>query len=371
MTQLFDSVYDLHRSRLELLPQLDRPKLGFSSIYMPEELLYAAGIAPFRLTGETRTVSSEASSILSNNFCSYILSCFSEGLDEVYSFADGHVFLDTCDMRKRLYEVWQKHVGGQFYHLLELPKDTKPASFSYYRFQLKRLLGDLEEHYGVTIDEEALRGAIRLCNESRRLLRTASRMRNEGILPIQSMQLLELVKAGSAGMKEEFNRRLSAALREYEGVEAPASPNGCKVLISGSYFDNPSILEVIERTGARIVCEDLSTGFNYFAGEINEDAEDPLSAIADYYLGKAVSARMIDADRRAAHIRDLVEEHEIDAVLYVSLKFCDTNLMDYPYIRHSLAQQGIPVLFIESEQHMTNIQSIRTRIQTFFETRIS
>lgn len=370
MTHLFDSVFALHRNRLERLPLINKPKLGFSSIYTPEEVLHAAGIVPFRVTGETRSVSSDATSLLSNNFCSYILSCLSEGMDEVYHFSDGHIFVDTCDMRKRLYEVWQKSVGDSFHYLLELPKDVKASSKSYYRWQIERLISELEKRYSCTIGETELRNAIRLCNESRRLLQKAFRLRNQGILPINSIDMLELVKASSSGFKEEFNEKLEAILHTYEGHIVPAPVQGCNVLLSGSYFDNANILEVIERTGARIVYEDMSTGYKYFEGEIDENTE-PLEAIADYYLDKATSARMIDTDRRLAHILYLIREHNVDAVLYLSLKFCDTNLIDYPYIRHSLAQLGIPVLFIESERHMTNIQSIKTRIQTFFETRIS
>ncbi|MEK3903808.1 2-hydroxyacyl-CoA dehydratase subunit D [Paenibacillus sp. FSL R7-0179] len=370
MTHLFDSVFALHQDRLERLPLINQPKLGYSSIYTPEEVLYAAGVVPFRITGDTRTVNSDATSLLSNNFCSYILSCLSEGLEQVYSFSDGHIFVDTCDMRKRLYEVWQKSVGDSFHYLLELPKDVKESSKSYYRWQIERLIKELEERYSCTIGQTELRNAIRLCNKSRRLLQKTCRMRNQGILPMNSVDMLELVKAGSSGFKEEFNEKLEAILQIYEGVEIPAHTEGCNVLLTGSYFDNANILEVIERTGARVVYEDMSTGYKYFEGEIDENAE-PLEAIASYYLDKATSARMIDADRRLAHIQHLIREHNVDAVLYLSLKFCDTNLIDYPYIRHSLAQLGIPVLFIESERHMTNIQSIKTRIQTFFETRIS
>ncbi|MGC5327089.1 2-hydroxyacyl-CoA dehydratase subunit D [Brevibacillus sp. SYSU BS000544] len=369
MTHLLDSVFALHQNRLERLPLVNKPKLGFSSIYTPEEVLYAAGVVPFRITGETRNVSSDATSLLSNNFCSYILSCMSEGLDQVYSFSDGHIFLDTCDMRKRMYEVWEKNVGDSFHYLLELPKDVKETSKSYYRWQIERLIQELEKRYSCTIGETELRNAIQLCNQSRRLLQKACRMRNQGILPMKSIEMLELVKASNSGLKEEFNEKLEAILQSLEGVEVPDSTKHFNVLLTGSYFDNASILEIIENTGARIVYEDMSTGYKYFEGEIDED-RDPLEAIADYYLEKATSARMIDSDRRLAHIQQIIREYNVNAVLYLPLKFCDTNLIDYPYIRHSLAQLGIPVLFIESERHMTNIQSIKTRIQTFFETRM-
>jgi benzoyl-CoA reductase/2-hydroxyglutaryl-CoA dehydratase subunit BcrC/BadD/HgdB len=65
-----------------------------------------------------------------------------------------------------------------------------------------------------------------------------------------------------------------------------------------------------------------------------------------------------------------VHEYKADSVIYYALKFCDTNLHDYPYIKDRLRREKIPVLFIEGERNTTNIAGTRTRIETFLESRM-
>jgi len=93
-----EDVLDLHRDRLALLAGIDRPKIGYLSIQTPEEILLAAGAVPFRLTGEFSTETDGASVYLGSNYCSYVLSCFGEGLAGVYGFADAVVFVDALTM---------------------------------------------------------------------------------------------------------------------------------------------------------------------------------------------------------------------------------------------------------------------------------
>ncbi|MGC2781840.1 MAG: 2-hydroxyacyl-CoA dehydratase family protein, partial [Bradyrhizobium sp.] len=78
----------------------------------------------------------------------------------------------------------------------------------------------------------------------------------------------------------------------------------------------------------------------------------------------------LDTDVRMQHILDLAREYRVDSIIYYVLKFCDTNLHDYPYIKRRLQAEKIPVLFIEGERNATNIAGTRTRIQTFIESRM-
>ncbi|WP_025689136.1 2-hydroxyacyl-CoA dehydratase subunit D [Paenibacillus zanthoxyli] len=358
----------MNRNRAEFVKSAGRPAIGWLSIYTPEEILDAAGLVPFRITGEFAQNTSEAGSMLCSNFCSYLLHSLSEGIEGIYDFADGMVIVDECDWRKRLYEAWKKQLNPPFTYFLELPKVITPESKAYFRLQLKKWVAALESHYQIQITGEALRRSISLHNETRTLLQRLYKLRQSDRSPVTGMEALQIMKAATAGRKEEFNRELARFLDDVEARNEPqAKPH--RVLVCGSYFDQPELVEIIEQTGARIVCEDTSIGIKYAEGRIEEN-EDPLTAIADYYLEKATCARMYDSDIRLNHLLDLIETYKADSVIYFTLKFCDIYLMDYPYVMSRLQQQGISVLFIEGEQQMSNIQSIKTRVQTFLETRM-
>jgi benzoyl-CoA reductase/2-hydroxyglutaryl-CoA dehydratase subunit BcrC/BadD/HgdB len=364
-----EGVVNIYRNRFDLLKAADSPKIGWVSIDTPEEILLAAGVIPFRMTGEVGTTTDEAGARLSNNYCSYVLSCLSEGLAGVYDFADGVVFADACDMRKRLWESWARDIPSSTSYFLELPNDASDISKEYFALQLRKLIKAMERRYEREIGEDALRESIGTCNRSRSLMRRLYQYKRGNRQVLSGEESIQVVKAATTGLKDLFNANMSVLLDALEAAEHPAARKRHRVMICGSYFDHKGIIDTIEATGADLVCEDISNGIKYFEGQIDEDAE-PVAAIADYYLEKNTSARRLDTDVRMQHILDLVREYRVDSIIYYALKFCDTNLHDYPYIKERLREEKIPVLFIEGERNVTNIAGMRTRIQTFLESRM-
>ncbi|SHK22902.1 2-hydroxyacyl-CoA dehydratase subunit D [Paramaledivibacter caminithermalis] len=370
MRDILESIVNMNEDRINSLKRINKPRMGWISIYTPEEILYAAGITTFRITGERGINTTDANALLSNNYCSYVLSCLSEGIDGVYDFAEGVIFVDACDMRKRLYEAWTRNLKLNYSFFIELPRDINKLSREYYKLQLHNLRKSLETHFDLKISEENLSDAIKTFNKSRKLLQQMYELRKSDFPLISGNDAINIVKASTCGLREEFNEKMDILLKKIEDAQIRTGKlKKHRVMMCGSYFDNSDIIDVIEKTGAILVCEDISNGIKYFEGQINENNE-PIDAIADYYLDKATCARMLDINKRFEHLYKLIQEYNVDSVIYFSLKFCDTNLMDYPIIRKKLNEKGIPVLFIEGEQHMTNIESIKTRIQTFLETRM-
>jgi benzoyl-CoA reductase/2-hydroxyglutaryl-CoA dehydratase subunit BcrC/BadD/HgdB len=363
------AVTDLYANRLELLSAAPGPKIGWLSIDTPEEILLAAGAIPFRLTGEDGTCTDEAGARLSNNYCSYVLSCFSEGLAGIYDFTDAIVFADSCDMRKRLWEAWTRDIPSFGTYFLELPSDAADLSKKYFALQLRKLIKWLEQRYGCEISDDTLRQSIALCNRSRELMQRLYEYKKGTRQFLSGEESIQIVKAATTGLKERFNFGMEVLLGTLAAAGETPARKRHRVMICGSYFDHKGIVETIEGTGADLVCEDISNGIKYFEGKIDLEV-DPVTAIADYYLEKNTSARRLDTDVRMQHLLDLVDEYKVDSIIYYALKFCDTNLHDYPYIKERLRREKIPVLFIEGERNTTNIAGTRTRIETFLESRM-
>lgn len=362
------SVLDLYRNRIDLLRSADRPKIGYLSIDTPEEILLAAGAVPFRLTGELETSPDDACARLSTNYCSYVLSCLSEALAGVYDFVDTVIFTDSCDMRKRLSEAWTRYVPSSAY-FLELPNDASDISKEYFADRLRRLIEHLECRYKRKIGEEALRESIQVYNQSRRLMQRLYEFKKGRCQVLTGDESIQIVKAATTGLKEHFNEAMSNLLEALETAAPPPSRKRPRVMICGGYFDHAGIVEIIEQAGADLVCEDISNGIKYFEGQIETEAE-PVTAIANYYLERNTSARRLETNIRIRHILDLAGEYRVDSVIYFSLKFCDTNLHDYPYVLEKLREAKVPVLFLEGERNGENIAGTKTRIQTFLESRI-
>jgi len=371
MSHLTDRITDLHRNRFALLKEKSRPKIGWISIYTPEEILYAAGLIPYRITGETRTDTSKAGGYMHRNICSYVLSCLEEALDGEHDFCAGVLMVNACDGRRRLYDVWRYFLKTPFVHLVDLPKSSDSAAKIYYVQEFRHLINTLEREFRVRISDDALGEAIALCNETRTLLQRLYALRKQENPPISGSEAINIVKSGMTGLKKAFNRELSELLTLLREIPHRAkNGNRHRVLICGSYFDQTEISEIIEQTGAVIVCEDISNGVKYFEGQVRTDG-DPVEALGEYYMEKATCARMVDSEKRFDHLWALVQEYGVQSVIYLSLKFCDTNMLDFPYIRQRLSEKGVPVLFLEPERTGTNIGQISTRIEAFMETRVN
>ena len=313
------------------------------SIETPEEIFLAAGLIPFRMTGEAGTSASEAGALLSNNYCSYVLGCFSEGLSGQYDFVDGVLFADACDMRKRLWEAWGRDVPSNETYFLELPSDASDLSKEYFTLQLRKLITALEKRYDREISDTALRDSIVLCNESRSLMQRLYQYKKGRRQILSGEQSIQVVKAATTGLKETFNDKMSVLLDTLAAAEEPKGHKRHRVMICGSYFDHPGNPQDDRGGGPPTWSARTSaTASSTSNGSIDPEAE-PVAAIADFYLEKNTSARRLDTDVRVQHILDLVEEYRVDSIIYYTLKFCDTNLHDYPYVKDRLRAEKIPV----------------------------
>jgi len=365
---VLNNVINLHKHRFDLLEKNKRPKIGWLSIYTPGEIIHAAGLLPYRITGETRPNPVKAGGYMHRNICPYVLSCFEEALTGVHDFSSGVIIANACDARRKLYEVWKYFHKTDFVYMLDIPKSVNSHTKDYYKSQLSLLLTVLEQNYGKKITDDSLKEAISLYNETRYLLQQLYELRKQDNFPVTGGQVINIIKAGMTGLNKEFNSKLSDLLDKIH-LQKPnnnSEINKPRILICGSYFDHIEIIDMLEQLGAVVVCEDISNGIKYFEGRVDID-KDPVTALADYYLDKATCARMIDSEKRFSHLLNLITEYRVDSVIYFSLKFCDNNLIDFPYQKKRLDENGIPVLFLEIERTTTNISQIKTRMQAFIE----
>ncbi len=364
--RLLTDITDIHHNRFEILKACRRPKIGWVSIYTPEEIIYAAGLIPYRISGETCPKATKAAAFMHRNICPYVLSCLEEVLAGKHDFADGAVITNVCDARRRLFDVWKYFRTDDFVHMQDLPKVIDNTTKEYFITELQHLMDVLENRFDVKITGDSLRHAVSVYNRSRELLQRLYDLRNDIHPPITGEDYMFIVKAAMTGVRETFNQKLSLLLKDLSRQGTKKNIDKPKVMICGSYFDHPHIIRVIEEMGAVVACEDISNGVKYFTGAVDEGKE-PLAALADYYLDKATCAAFFDSAKRFDHMMGLVEQYHVDAVIYVSLKFCDNNLIDWHYQQKRLSEKNISVLFLETERMVSNMGQIRTRIQAFFE----
>jgi benzoyl-CoA reductase subunit C len=89
--------------------------VGFLCTYMPEEILYAADILPVRLRAPNCNEISLADVYMSHLSCTFMRSCLQFILEDKFTFLDGLVFTNSCDVVRRLYDNIKENRRSDFH----------------------------------------------------------------------------------------------------------------------------------------------------------------------------------------------------------------------------------------------------------------
>ncbi|GAB6172115.1 2-hydroxyacyl-CoA dehydratase family protein [Paradesulfitobacterium aromaticivorans] len=337
--------------------------LGWTCIYTPEEIISAAGMVPYNVTGDEKPTPL-ADQHLQVNVCGFARSCFERGLRGDHSFMEGIVMANTCDTFCKLYDVWRSNVQMPFFYQLNNPHITTPRAQKFFQTELSKLIAALEEKFGVVIDDAALSRAVKEHNSYRQLLQQLSALRKSKRPKIKGSEFLSLVLFSMTLPKKESISLLQEAL-ELFATQEPSSNDNVRLLVTGAPLDDTRLYEFMEEMGVDIVYDDTCTGGRYFGDLIDENLS-PLEALAKGYLEK-VPCPCMHPDDRTDHIKKQIEDYRAEGVILYSLKFCDTHLHQIPGIQKDLTKDGVPTLFIESDHVSIGDGQLKTRIQAFIE----
>lgn len=351
--------------------------VGYTCIYVPEEVIYAAGMLPVRILGGLDS-SPKAESLLQVNICSFVRSCLGEALEGRLGELDGLVAARTCSQIVKLYDLWELYLKPPFLFLLDQPHKISPLAPPYYEKELRRLIQELEGYGGVRITDEALREAIVLCNEGRSLLRKIYELRRGPNPRLLGSEALQAVRAAMVLPKAEANQLLRELLEGLPQREISLPEGLPRLLVSGSMVDNPAFIRAVEEAGAVVVCDDLCLGTRYFWEDVplrgaTDGTQavpmqaDPIAALAHHYVERIPCAHVYPRQKRFEHLRQLGRSFEVDGAILFTVKFCDTFVFDGPGCTEMLRGEGIPTLELDIEHSTVSVGQIRTRVQAFLE----
>ena len=343
--------------------------VGYFCSTVPEEVITAAGMAPFRMRATGSTSTEESDAFYSSINCSFPRHCFNLALIGEFKFLDGVICVNSCDHVRRIYDNWKRFVPVDFIEVMSLPRKTGPDQVEWYRDELAMLKEKIEKHFGLEISDEAMWKAIKVHNETRRLQKKLYELRKQEKPPITGAETLAVMVAGTAMPKEQYNEMLRELLDELSGSEGPGT-HRARLLIVGGILDDPAYVKVIEDQGGLVVSDSTCFGSRLMWVEVDENASDPIRALAQYYLADRPSCpRMYgEHDNRAKYVIDMCHEFNCDGVIGERLMFCDSWLVEHYMLGQDLKAVNIPFLKLDREYLTSGIGQLRTRVQAFLET---
>lgn len=371
--ELIEAGGKISNAHLENWKSAGKKVIGYTCSYLPEEIVYAADILPYRMRG----IETESSTIGDTYFGPFICS-FPKCLLQLvgvgrYKFLDGAVIVPGCDSMRRIDECWRKcgeDVDGivpEFFYHYGVPHKAADYSLDFFVEETRNLIGAMEKHFRVKITEEKLRKAIGTFNEGRRMLHKFEEIRKQDPPVISGADALSVHIAGKAIPREIYNSLLKDFLEELE-KSGTAMANRKRLMLVGSANDDIELLRVLEGERGIIVTDTLCFGPRHESDLVDEEG-DPIRALAKRYLNNLTCPRMFgEYKTRLKMLEKKIEEARIDGVILQNIRFCDLHGSENGLFERALEEKGIPTIRLEREYGpLVESGRIRMRIDAFME----
>lgn len=341
---------------------------GYFCDYVPEEVLFAAGIVPIRITAGRGNII-EAAKHLQSNVCSFARRCLDQAMTGVYDYLDGLVTPHTCDVINKINDLWAYRLKDPpFVHYFWTPhKLFDEKAVPVMLGEVERLVKCTEEYTGKAISDDDLLDAIEVYNKNRSLLKRVYELRRSAPPLITGVEAFTIVLTSTLAPKDLHNEWTEAFLAEREDSGTTLSERP-RVMISASILDDLTVVEAVEETGAWVVADDMCTGSRYFWDLVGSAEKGPKEAIASRYRTKLPCPRTVDALKaRSDHMFTLARDYKVDGVLFYILRCCDAHMFEYPVLSERLQEAGYKVLFIQGDQTVGVNETLTNRVGAFTE----
>ena len=343
----------------------DRKAIGFFCLYVPDELLHAAGFLPLRLMG-TPIKMSHVQAHLPSNCCHLVKSSLESLLQGDLDFLQGVIFTQTCDSMQGLSDIWahQRRLPIHFNLMVPTNLDSE-HSRHYLKTEVERFKEFLESYSG-KITPERLKASIQLFNRIREKLGEIYSRRRRGLTSWSSGFFAQIIRAGYLVDRARYLELLGELLNALP-EQAEEGKDLVPVYLSGNMAHSESYFSLIEEAGAMVVQDNLCSGARTLRLMVPEDV-DPIEALTQRYFTSFFCPTKHQGSR--AHEEILlreVQESGVQGVIFLLYKYCEAHYFDYPDLKAALESKGIPCLLLDVEDPSQSLGQLKIRLQAFVE----
>jgi len=376
----FDFVMsEVHGLRIkELLDEkaTGRRIIGSYCVFVPEEIVLAAGATLVGLCSGADFAVEEVEKLLPRNTCALIKSSFGFKLGRVCPYlesADMIVGENTCDGKKKAYESLGPLVDNLY--VMDLPQVKSEQGRILLRTEYERFKLAVENLTGVAVTAESLKAGIETVNAKRAAMHRLAVLRQADPAPISGLDALLANQVFFYDNPDRFTDSVNKICDELEqrierktGAFQAQTP---RILISGcpQAVPNWKLPWIVETSGAVIVGEESCVGergTRNFTKISAATVDEMMDAIADRYF-EVDCAIFTPNPQRLVHIEEMAADYRADGVIHYGLQFCQPYLMESIPVEKALEEKNIPCLRIETDYSMEDVGQLKTRIEAFIE----
>ncbi len=368
-------VHGLRIKELQDAKALGKKVIGTFCVFVPEEIVLAADGVQVGLCAGAEAGTDAAEKILPRSTCALIKSFVGFKLSRLCPYiesCDLVVGETTCDGKKKAYEIFADYAPV---YVMEIPQMKNACDHDLWRVEVLRFKDRIEELTGKSITAPKLREAIRLVNDRRRVLQRLNELRAASPAPISGRDALLVNQISFYDDPVRFTEKIGQLCDELEeqvkagkGVAPRDVP---RLMLSGCPMAVPNwkLPYIIESSGAVIVGEESCIGTRNtrdLVDESGQSMDELLNALVERYM-RIDCACFTPNTERMDNIVGMARGLKADGVVHYGLSFCTPYAMEAFKVEKALKSAGIPMLSIETDYSMEDVEQLKTRVEAFVE----
>ncbi|MBI9109751.1 double-cubane-cluster-containing anaerobic reductase [Maridesulfovibrio ferrireducens] len=349
--------------------------IGTFCVFVPEELSLAVEAVQVGLCAGADAGTEAAETVVPRNTCALIKSFIGFKMAKICPYTESCDLIigeTTCDGKKKAYEAFGEMAPM---HIMEVPQRKEASDRVLWKSEVLRLKDELEKLTGKTVTAESLKKGIKIVNEKRRALQRLNKLRAAKPTPISGRDVLLINQVSFYDDPIRFTAsindlcdQIDERIAKSEGIVPENTP---RLMLSGCPMAVPNwkLPYIIESSGAVVVAEESCIGTRNsrdLVDESGETVEEMIDAICDRYM-KIDCACFTPNNERMDNIKELAEEAGVDGVIHYSLMFCQPYTHETFKVEKALAGQDVPMLAIETDYSMEDVEQLKTRVEAFVE----
>ena len=372
---VLSEVHGLRIKELQDAKAQGKKVIGTFCVFVPEEIVLAADAVQVGLCAGAEIGKEAAEKILPRNTCALIKSFVGFKLSRLCPYiesCDLVVGETTCDGKKKAYEIFADYAPV---YVMEIPQMKNACDRQLWKAEILRFKDKIEEITGKTITAEKLAAATKIINDRRRALQRLNQLRAASPVPISGRDVLLINQVSFyddpirfTGQINKLCDELEERVKAHEGVVPENTP---RLMLSGCPMAVPNwkLPFVIESSGAVIVGEESCIGTRNtrdLVVEGGQSLEEMLDALAERYM-RIDCACFTPNTERLDNITGMAKDLQVDGVIHYGLSFCTPYAVEAFKVEKALEKAGIPMLSIETDYSMEDVEQLKTRVEAFVE----
>jgi len=347
-----------------------RKAIGYMPVYVPRELIHAAGMLPVGILGggdQLEVIQGDA--YYQSYICRIPRSTIELGLTGRLDCLDGMLFPSICDVIRNLSGMWQLLFKDKYVRYFDVPQNYEDAvGGRFYVQEMQTLREDLAALAGRPITDADLNRSIAAHNENRRAIRDLYAYRAGKPWQAPTSEVYLLLRAGMVLPVEDHTRLVRDYLAAAEQLRRPMRDNA-RVVLNGTFCEQPplGLIKSIEMAGCYVVDDDFMLVTRWLLDDVPADG-DPLQELSKAFLHRSADTSAKYEPKRenkGVFMLEQVRDRGAEGVVFACPSFCDPALLERPMLQDVLTAHRIPFTAFKYAENSGQMAPIREQAGTF------